>query len=242
MEQPIPNEPNRALIETIDRSIVQRGLYGKFHPGVLMHGQLLVDKESSDFTFYPSDFDWRKGKAKYLKKVGILADAISTIDAGGVPDEVAQLTRKHFFASVAVPDSNLDAVVMFFFHDHRDVASRPSRIAQVIFTMPRENARLLQDLIVQAPDAAELFFQTAAAGLERKAQGEPGVGRIVSDEIVILDTEKLVPDATLFDKGRELAEGNVSFMLKLKLAKLLPQNARRFHYSKPYGVANPKYL
>ena len=221
--------PYQDEVDAIDQSIIQRGLFGKFSPrstGTMMHGEEIISRFRGDYYAIPESLDYRKSPdAKYLAPLMFFTSTLKDID----PYDINQtLLKKHFFARVPTPDGRHQTIDIFYKHvrDKDAFDNRDPGFVHTFFTMPNAEAEKLETMIRANPDTAELFFQTSAAGLERGSPEVPGIGRVKSEEIVIVNADNLPKDR----------------VPSYKLKELIPSVTTTLKYSKPHGVIPPDQI
>lgn len=175
----------------------------------------------------------------------------------GLSPAFEELAKKHLLMVVNVPNTE-DAIVSYqFVQKWRDSVGRPARAVAMNFRLRRESAYKLLDLVRREPDAAEMFLQTAAEGFEAKPDTleKVGIPRVRSDEVVLLNLDKVNPDYFNFfinpdtnkpDPYGRITEGNFYIMVKGKLSQALVQNQNkeieRLKYRVPHGVVEPDLI
>lgn len=247
-------------VADIEEQVMAREIYGKFHPGVILKGQKLVETESPDFTAYGDrqSIPFESGnldKTPYFMAPWVLEGVMRERADDRTPQSFRDLRKKHFLTRVCVPDSGDEIVSYIFLQDHRDRFSRPSGMAVFNFRLPGQSAARLFALTRKNPEVAEMFLQRAAEGFEADPQiQKPGVGRIRSDEIVLVNLGRF--DLNYFNPyvypysgallHEKMASGNLISVAKPLIVSALVENPNgqieRLRYSKPHGVAAPEAI
>lgn len=242
-----------AEVTEIESHVRAREIWGKFHPGVQLKGEVFVPEESSDFKPYgdigaiPFEFG-EMIKYPYLVPLLTVMDSFPH-ESSRASDFFKELRRKHFVAVTNAPDQKNAVISYFFLHDHVDRSGRPSGMAVINFLLEKQHAYKLLALIRKNPEVAEMFLQRAANGFERDSQTQsPGIGRIKSDEVVIVNLAQFDPDyfnlyIDPYSGGFErLAEGNFVEGVKPKIVDAMQLNAgnqiERHRYQTPHGISN----
>jgi len=250
-----PTQEGSELAYTIDQieaSVVSRGIFGKFPPGTSMKDTILVESNRGldEYGAYPDDMNIAQGSNilppnnKIYRVANIIREAVN----GWQYPQLKPVSDKHIIAFGETNDPNLSVVDMFFLTDVRDRAGRASGYAHTLFVLPNDNAKQLETLIRANPDAAEMFFQKAAAGLETKdPTTRSGIGRIKSNQLAIIDdVAALFPDDLIAEStGKDSAWGpdyfNDSRFSRLFNARFSqqPLSVTTLNYnSGPYGTVD----
>lgn len=258
------NLPNRDIdyqteAAQIEDSVQARAISGKFHP-VQIKGRIIVPYESNDFNVYGDvaaipDPLGTAASHPYVRPPGIVENVllINPYNLGDLEKFFKQIRKKHFVGVVNAPDSQNALVSYFFLHDHIDRTGRPSGMAMVNFLLQKQSAYRLLALIRKNPEVAEMFLQRAAQGFERSATGQPGIGRIQSDEIIMVNygnfnldyfNHFIDPWSRRLIDG--LADGNLIQGVGPKIIADMQTNKNgqieRYKYATPHGIVDPSVI
>ncbi|HYH74640.1 MAG TPA: hypothetical protein VD735_01630 [Candidatus Saccharimonadales bacterium] len=220
---PSPSESKPENMESRVRRIVDsitgRGLRGKFPSGISMNTNstldaLVVDHNIwSDYTAYGDHTD--------------VQSRLSSLHSLFTDMSRKEGQSPHYLYMAPYEDGEhhgqdaQQTVVNYAFEtDFRDRHNRPARYVSATFVMPATSANTLRDMVSDNADAAEMFFQQAANGLEAS-----GVGRVQSDRVIMVDGIKFEHPLN----SRVYANGA---QLRRDYQKTEPVELQ---YSQPYG-------
>jgi len=170
-------------VHEIVGTITDSAVYGKLGHARFKTGNLpevTIDHSGwDDFEMYPS--------GSYLTRERTIAQRVGALL--GQPR-----VAKDFNYMMNIPGASHTVVDYVFDTTYQDATRRPGLFVHLLTSMPNESARNLKELIQRYPDAAEVYFQQAAAGLE-----ESGVERRQSVGVAYLgdwDRDRVPLDRT----------------------------------------------
>jgi len=212
----VPAEANVENLETRVRrivdSITERGVAGKFPGAVMQTNNNLAPLEvprtwANEYGVYGDRQDEVKDQfVLHTLLTNMRDDTKSAHHMVFTPVRNAQRPE-------AAP---MESMVSYLYDSrYRSYQNRPSFYVLSTFFMPTESANTLRATIEAEPDAAEVFFQHAASGLD--------IERVESDRVVLLDGEPFYP----------YLQSNVYKGKELKAA--YRENAQQHMYSRPQG-------
>lgn len=246
-------------VQTLAGQVTARSIYGKFPAEVKIKDQVFHPKPTNDFQDYGDEQAGAQRFRDQFPNASQPLQAMITLLYGGYglsPDFVDDLAKKHLLTVINVPDTG-DALITYLFAQRwRDARRRAAPFAVMSFRLGKESAYQLLDLVRKEPDVAEMFLQTVAEGFEAKPDTleTAGIPRVRSDEVVIVNLDKVNPryfndyvnpDTNKLNPSGKIGGGFFD-MVGGKLSQALVQNqngeVERFTYSIPHGVVEPDQI
>ena len=186
-DEPIPHYASRAL-NKIDQGISARSVFGTFESPVIMQNKTYIApaRYGDPTSLGNTNENLLAAQTLANREFALFYDVFKLPRS----ESLKRIRTKHFLAE-APHDTEMSTIFYAFLHDQHASMLPGASLAVLSFAMSRDAAKGLIELVRRYPTAAEFFVSTSASGFEYDMRTETGLKRVASDEIVVLNLERI---------------------------------------------------